>query len=259
MDLCLDVGNSHIYGGVFEKEVIQLRFRYASKQSGSSDQLGLFLRAVLGENNVDYHQIKRISACSVVPELDYSLRSACSKYFSITPFFLEAGVKTGLNIKYRNPSEVGADRIANAIAAVRQFPDKNIIIVDFGTATTCCVITKDKSYLGGVILPGMKLSRDVLQSNTAKLFAVEIIEPEVIVGRSTQESIQSGLYYMQLGAVKELLSHIKKEAFKDEIPIVIGTGGFSNLYTKQEIFTVIEPDLVLQGLRLVLELNGVQE
>ena len=258
MDLCLDIGNSHIYGGVFDKDILKLRFRYSSKQVDSSDQFGIFLRAVLRENGFEFKQIKRICACSVVPELDYSVRSACIKYFSLEPFFLGVGTKTGLNIKYHNPNEVGTDRIANAVAAVKQFPDKNITIVDFGTATTCCVITKDRAYLGGVILPGMRLSRDALQNNAAKLFAVEIVEPEVIVGRSTRESIQSGLYYMQLGAVKELLNHIQKEAFKNEAPVVIGTGGFSHLFAKQEMFTVIELDLVLQGLRLVLELNGVK-
>ena len=116
MMLCIDVGNSHIYGGVFDGEEICLRFRHTSKVS-TSDELGIFLKSVLRENNCDPSVIRAIAICSVVPQLDYSLRAACIKYFSVEPFFLQAGVKTGLNIKYRNPVDVGADRIANAIAA----------------------------------------------------------------------------------------------------------------------------------------------
>src|SRR5688572_174328 len=154
MLLCLDVGNSHIYGGVFAQEILTLRFRHTSKSS-TSDEFGIFLKSVLRENHCSPNSINQIAICSVVPQLDYSLRSACFKYFSIEPFFLQAGVKTGLNIKYRNPVDVGADRIANAIAATHEFPEKNLIIIDFGTATTFCVINHQKAYLGGAILPGI--------------------------------------------------------------------------------------------------------
>ena len=133
MILCIDVGNSHIYGGVFDEDEIKLRFRHTSKVS-TSDELGIFLKSVLRENNCSPEKIKKIGICSVVPQLDYSLRSACVKYFSSEPFLLQAGVKTGLNIKYRNPLEVGADRIANAIAATHSYPNQNIIVIDFGTA-----------------------------------------------------------------------------------------------------------------------------
>lgn len=143
MILCIDVGNSHIYGGVFDGDEIKLRFRHTSKVS-TSDELGIFLKSVLRENNCSPETIRKIAICSVVPQVDYSLRSACVKYFSIDPFLLQAGVKTGLNIKYRNPVEVGADRIANAIAATHSFPNQNIIVIDFGTATTFCAISHKK-------------------------------------------------------------------------------------------------------------------
>src|SRR3989338_10384727 len=158
MILCLDVGNSHIFGGVFEKSSLKLQFRHDSNQQSTSDQLGVFLRAVLREHHLDPDHVKQIAISSVVPALDYSLRAACLKYFNIEPFLLKAGVKTGLNIKYRNPQEVGADRIANAIAATQSFPQRNIIIIDFGTATTFCAINASKAYLGGVIMPGVRLS-----------------------------------------------------------------------------------------------------
>src|SRR3990167_1095408 len=154
MQLCLDVGNSHILGGIFLEEKLLLTFRHDTKQASSSDQIGLFIKLVLRENKLNPEEIKKIAFCSVVPALDYTLRAACIKYFNITPFALQPGTKTGLKIKYHNPLEVGADRIANAMAAIRQFPDKPLFIVDFGTATTCCAITAQREYWGGAILPG---------------------------------------------------------------------------------------------------------
>lgn len=254
MILCIDVGNSHIYGGVFSNDEICLRFRHTSKVS-TSDELGIFLKNVLRENECSPEAISKIAICSVVPQLDYSLRSACVKYFSVEPFFLQAGVKTGLNIKYRNPNDVGSDRIANAIAATHIFPNKNLIIIDFGTATTFCVISHKKSYMGGVILPGVRLAVDALSNNTAKLPAVEIVKTEQVVGRSTIESIQSGVFYGAIGACRELIIRIKNEAFKEQEVLVLATGGFAALFDKQGIYDRHFPDLVLKGLCLAAEMN----
>ena len=255
MMLCLDVGNSHIYGGVFEGDKINLRFRHASKEN-TSDELGLFLKQVLRENNSDPEKITQISIGSVVPQLDYSLRSACIKYFSIDPFFLQAGAKTGLNIKYRNPVEVGADRIADAIAGTHRFPGKPLIMMDFGTATTFCVVDAKKAYLGGAILPGLKLSMDALSHNTAKLPSVDIVRVEQVVGRSTVESIQSGIYFGALGAVKEVIARVKKQIFYEEDVLVLATGGFAVLFEKEDIYDYLLPDLVLEGLRLAINMNS---
>ncbi|PWY57438.1 type III pantothenate kinase [Legionella qingyii] len=254
MILCIDVGNSHIYGGVFDGEEIKLRFRHTSKVS-TSDELGIFLKSVLRENNCSPESIKQIGICSVVPQIDYSLRSACVKYFSLEPFLLQAGVKTGLNIKYRNPIEVGADRIANAIAATHSHPNQNVIVIDFGTATTFCVISAQKAYMGGAILPGVRLSVDALSKNTAKLPAVEIIKTENAVGRSTIESIQSGVYYGAIGACRELIQRLNQEAFGAEKALVLATGGFASLFEKQGLYDHLVPDLVLQGIRLAALMN----
>lgn len=254
MLLCLDIGNFQIFGGVFANN-IKLRFRYDSRFNSTSDQLGLFLKSVLQENQIESEQITAIAICSVVPQMDYSLRSACRKYFNIDPFALQAGVKTGLKIKYRNPLEVGADRIANAIGAIKYFPNRDIIIVDFGTATILCAISANKEYLGGIIFPGIRLSVESLQNNTAKLSAVEIVKPEALLGRSIIESIQSGLYHGQLGAIREIIQGIKHEVFADRSPIVIGTGGFAYLFENEKIFTKIMPDLVLEGLQLAWQMN----
>ncbi len=255
MILCLDVGNSQIFGGVYQGDRLQLGFRYATTHASSSDQIGIFLKTVLRENNINHEDIQKIALCSVVPNLDYSLISACKKYFDLEPFILQAGVKTGLKIKYRNPLEVGTDRIANAIAAQHYYPQQNIVVIDFGTATTFCAISSDKEYLGGVIMAGMRIAMDALQANAAKLFPVEIVTPTTVLGRSTRESIQSGLYYSQVGTVHEITQRISQEAFGGEKPIVIGTGGFAHLFAEEKIFTTVISDLVTQGLRLALQLN----
>lgn len=256
MILCLDVGNSQIYGGVFSGEKIQLHFRRTSKMGSSSDEFGLFLKSVLRENSIDPNEIKKIAICSVVPEVQHSIKNACRKYFKINPFFLQAGTRTGLKIKYRNPLEVGADRIANSIAATHMYPQQNLIIIDFGTAITFCALNEEKEYLGGVIHAGIKISMEALEERTSKLPSVEILIPQQCVGRSTVESIQSGLYFGTLGLIKEVNSQISKEVFSgSKPPKIIGTGGFSSLFRSAQVFDYEEPDLVLKGLYLSLMLN----
>lgn len=255
MILCLDAGNTTIHGGVFEGDNLVMQFRKMSKQQFSADEAGLFFKAVLNENSVTIDRIEGVAICSVVPSLNHSLRGACEKYLKKDPFFLKPGVKTGLKINYRNPLEVGADRIANAIAAQHRFPGRNLIVIDFGTATTFCVINKAKDYLGGIIVPGLKISMEALERETAQLPTVEIAETKTLVGKSTIESIQSGLYHGQAGMVRELIRGITMEAFSDEPPRVIGTGGFSRLFENAGLFDVIIPTLVLEGLKIAYKLN----
>ena len=255
MKLCLDVGNSHIYGGVYESGRVLLTFRKGSKPGSSSDEFGLFFRSVLRENGIDPNQVKEIALCSVVPEAVYAISAACQKYFDIRPFILQAGVKTGLKIQYRNPLEVGSDRIANAIAGVELFPDQNLIILDLGTATTVCAVGKDRSYRGGVILPGLKMSMQALESGTSKLGSVEIIRTDTCLGRTTASSIQSGLYFGHLGALREIMHRIQLEEFQGQRPKVIATGGFATLFGGTGLFDQIVQDLVLRGLLGVLEMN----
>ncbi len=260
MILSLDVGNTQIYGGVFDgpsgNEKMLISFRRNSKQGSSSDEVGVFLRMVIRENGIDPTKIRQIVLCSVVPEVIYSLKGACQKYFSITPFILQAGVKTGLRIKYRNPLEVGADRIANAIAATYLFENKNLILVDLGTATTFCAVTKERDYLGGSIIAGLKISMESLEAKTARLPSVEIISKNEVLGLSTVESLQSGLFYGHLGAMREIITRFTAECFNGEEAFVIGTGGFSNMFEKEKIFHVIIPDLVLKGNLIALQMNS---
>ena len=255
MKLCLDVGNSHIYGGVYDSGRALLTFRRGTKAGSSSDEYGLFFRSVIRENGIDPNQVSEIALCSVVPEAIYAISAACQKYFDIRPFILQAGVKTGLKIQYRNPLEVGADRIANAIAGVELFPGQNLIILDLGTATTLCAIGKDRSYRGGVILPGLKMSMQALESGTSKLGSVEIVRKETCLGRTTASSIQSGLYFGHFGALREIMHRIQLEEFEGVRPKVIATGGFATLFGGTGLFDQIIQDLVLRGLLGVLEMN----
>ncbi len=260
MILALDVGNSQILGGLIEETAkgpkILFRFRKNSKGGSSSDEYGMFLKQVLRENKFDPETITQIAIATVVPDVMHSLKGACQKYFDLTPFVLQAGVKTGLKVRYKNPVEVGADRIANSIGAIARYPGKNLVIIDLGTATTFCAVSKEKDYLGGAILAGLKISMEALESKTAKLPSVEIVAPETALGKTTIESIQMGLYYGHLGSMREIVAQISQEAFGGESPFIIGTGGFSRLFERERIFDVEVPDLVLFGLCEALKMNA---
>ncbi len=256
MILALDVGNSQIYCGLFDGGALQAQFRRTSTVRGSSDELGVFLRAALRENNIDPNAVRQIAACSVVPDINYSLRACCQKYFGLEPMILRPGVKTGLRISYKDPKEVGADRIADAMGAVKLFPGANLIVVDFGTATTVCAITKAREFLGGNIVPGLRLAMDALESKTAQLPSVEIRPVRTAIGRSTVESIQSGLYWSNVGMVRELVGRITRQAFQDAPPKVIATGGFCHLFNRENLFDEVVPDLILIGLLEALRLNA---
>ncbi len=256
MILCLDVGNSQIFCGVYDDDQLTLQFRRTSTVRSSSDELGVFLRSALRENGVAPEDITHVVVCSVVPDTLYSLRSCCQKYFAIEPLIMRPGIKTGLKISYKDPKEVGADRIADAIGAIKLYPDRNLIVVDFGTATTVCATTKEREFLGGNIIPGVRLAMDALEENTAQLPSVEIVAARSAIGRTTVESIQNGLYWSNVGMVKELVARMSAEVFSDAAPVVIGTGGFAHLFDTEKLFDAVVPDLILIGLREALRLNS---
>jgi type III pantothenate kinase len=255
MLLALDVGNTQIFCGVFVDDELKVQFRRTSTTRSSSDELGVFLRAALRENDVDPAAIDMVVACSVVPDLNYSINACCQKYFGVEPLMLRPGIKTGLKIRYKDPKEVGADRIADAMGAVKLYPDRNLIIVDFGTATTVCAVTKAREFLGGNIVPGVRLAMDALETRTAQLPSVEIRPMRSAIGKTTIESIQSGLYWSNVGMVRELVKRITEEVFEDEPPLVIGTGGFAHLFDREDLFDAVVPDLILEGLLEALRLN----
>ena len=259
MLLTVDVGNTTIQCGLFEGEKLALQFRRSTNPRLSSDELGLFFRDVLALNNFDYKAVERIACCSVVPAINHSLSNCFRKYFFKEALFIQAGIKTGLKIKYANPREIGADRITGAIGAVHASASsggaKNLIVVDMGTATTVDVITKNNEYLGGAILPGAAMSVHALSEGTAQLPSVEVVQPKNVCGSSTIEAIQSGVFYGQAGAVRELVSKMEESVFEGERAFVIGTGGFSRSFESAGLFDLVLPDLVLQGLKAALDMN----
>ena len=259
MLLCLDVGNSQIFCGVYEDDELVLQFRRTSSVRSSSDELGVFLRGALRENGLEPETIRQIAICSVVPDMLYSLRSCCQKYFRLEPLVMRPGIRTGLKIAYKDPAEVGSDRIADAIGAIKLYPGRNLIVVDFGTATTVCAITRDCEFLGGNIVPGVRLAMDALEEKTAQLPSVEIVPVKSAIGRTTVESIQNGLFWSNVGMVKELVVRITDEAFADDPPVVIGTGGFAHLFDTEDLFDAIVPDLILEGLREAVRLNAADQ
>ena len=254
MLLCLDIGNTHICGGLFSNyatpdAVLCLQFRYPTMHR-TSDELGVFLKQVIRENQYDPQTIQHIAVCSVVPSLDASVYIACEKYFDIKPWFLTATSLPDLNIHYTNPKEVGADRLANAVAAITQYPRQNLIILDCGTATTFCVIDAHKNYLGGAIAPGIRLAAESLALNTAKLPKVEIAATQQVIGRNTVDSINSGVFFGALGACREIISRITTTCFAEQPVTVIATGGFASFFAEYNLYNHYLPDLVLHGLRI---------
>lgn len=255
MNLIMDIGNTQIHGGIFKEGDLLLEFHKRTEENISADELGLFLTAMLRENGFDPQKVSGIGVCSVVPDLNPVTSRCCRRYFGRAPFFLQAGVKVGLKIRYSQPREVGTDRIANAIAACEMYPHRNIIVVDFGTATTICGIAAGKEYLGGALLPGLKITMEALAKRTARLPEVEIARPRRVCGKATEEGIQAGLYYGNLGMVKELKNRMIRELFADQEAVTVATGTWADLYADEGIFDTIVPDLVLRGVHSALLMN----
>lgn len=255
MILTIDVGNTSTTCGLFEGEKIVFQFRRETNIHSSSDEIGVFFRSVLSENGFDWKQIKRIGICSVVPSVNYSLASACSKYLKQEPLFIQAGIKTGLKINYPNPKEIGADLIAAAIGGINLYPNRDMIIVDMGTATTLELVSKENVFLGGSIMPGLKISVDALATGTEKLPSVEIAKPSGLYGSTTTEAIQVGLYYGTAGSIKEICYQYQKNIFKGDRPFILGTGGFAKVFSDYSLFDQIVPELVLYGVKCAIDLN----
>ncbi len=255
MILCFDVGNTDIYGGVCRDREPVAEFRKANPFRPSADEFGVFVLQILASKGIRPDELEAVAVASVVPDCNGMIIEACETYLGKTPLLLQAGVRTGLKIRTCNPGEVGADRIANAIAAVELFPEKDRIVVDMGTATTFCVINRSDEYLGGVIASGIGLSMRSLARNTAKLPSVDFLRPQDCLGRTTVESIQSGLYFGHLGLMREVIGRLSEELFDKREPVVIATGGHARLFRGESLVTAQVPDLVLRGLCRAVELN----
>jgi len=255
MIFAIDIGNTNVVIGIFDKGEIRSNFRVQSNTMRTTDEYASTLMRLMESEGIKISDISGVIISSVVPRLIYTFTKLSKKYLNHEPIVIAPGVKTGISIKMENPKEVGADRIVNAVAAKAcvGFP---AIVVDFGTATTFDVINKNGEYIGGVICPGVKLSSQILHSNTAKLPEVEIEKVDSVIGKNTIHSIQSGIYYGYLAMLDGILKRIINEEFGDERVHVISTGGLGSIFTPESAYIEkYEPNLTLDGLKLIYEKN----
>jgi type III pantothenate kinase len=254
MLLAIDIGNTDTVVGLFDDGRLIDFFRVASNHSLTVDECGFFVTGLLEKLNVHTVKISRVVIASVVPRLTPVYNQMSQKYLSATAYNVTADIKMPIKIGYEDPSEVGADRIANTVAAYQKYGCP-VIIVDFGTATTFDVIDKAGVYLGGVIAPGIKTAGAELARRAARLFEVNIEKPKSVIGRTTADSLKSGLFYGGVGQVDYLLKHIIAELGGGEIK-VISTGGLSaEISHNSEYISSVEPTLTLDGLKIIADLN----
>ncbi|MCM3324949.1 type III pantothenate kinase [Cytobacillus kochii] len=253
MIFVFDVGNSNMMMGVYQRDELKYHWRIETDRHKTEDEYAMIVKSLFEHEQLSFADIDGIIISSVVPPIMFALERMCEKYFHIKPLVVGPGVKTGLNIKYDNPKEVGADRIVNAVAGIHEYGGP-LVIVDFGTATTYCYINEHKQYMGGAIAPGIGISTEALYSRAAKLPRIEIIRPDGIIGKNTVSAMQSGILFGYVGQVEGIVSRMKLQA-KEE-PLVIGTGGLASLIAKEsKVIDIIDPFLTLKGLQLIYKRN----
>ncbi|MEK3979379.1 type III pantothenate kinase [Psychrobacillus sp. FSL K6-2836] len=254
MILVLDTGNTNIVLGVYENDKLIHHWRMETDRLKTEDEYGMQVKALFSHATISFEQIEGIIISSVVPPIMFSLEAMCKKYFGIKPLVVGPGVKTGLNIKYENPREVGADRIVNAVAAIHEYGSP-LIIVDFGTATTYCFINERGEYMGGAIAPGIGISTEALFNRASKLPRIELTTPENVIGKNTVSAMQAGIVYGYVGQVEGIVNRMKKVSKLN--PKVIATGGMASLIGDETIIMdVIDPFLTLKGLYLIYQRNN---
>src|SRR5437870_245926 len=254
MLLVIDIGNTNTSLGVFDGETLVAHWRLTTARSRTVDEWGVHARNLFSLAGLDFKSIDAITIASVVPPLNFTLRHMAEVYFRLTPLFIDHTIDTGVPILYQPPSDVGADRIVDAVAAIQKYGSP-CIVVDFGTATTFDAINSKGEYLGGVITPGITISSDALFARAAKLPRVEIKRSQRIIGSSTVEAMQSGLYNGYIGLVDGILQKMIDEL--GGAPRVIATGGLAPLIAKgSEFIGTVDETLTLEGLRLVYERAG---
>ena len=250
MLLVFDVGNTNMVIGIYKDKSLVKDWRICTDIHKTSDEYGMLIGNLLSHDNIDIKSIDDVIISSVVPNVMHALENFCIKYCEKKPMIVGPGIKTGLNIKYDNPKQVGADRIVNAVAAIEKYGSP-LIIVDFGTATTFCAISDKAEYLGGTICPGLKISSEALFNGAAKLPRVELIKPGKTICKATVEAMQAGIIYGYVGQVEKIISMMKKELGSEDIKVV-ATGGLSSLiHSETDSIDHIDKFLTLEGLRLI--------
>ena len=251
MLLVIDIGNTNTSLGVFDGENLVAHWRLTTARARTVDEWGVHTRNLFALAGLDFKSIDAITIASVVPPVNFTVKRMAEDYFHLTPLFIDHTIDTGVPILYQPPSDVGADRIVDAVAAIHKY-GAPCIVVDFGTATTFDAINATGEYLGGVITPGITISSDALFERAAKLPRVEIKRPQKVIGSATVEAMQSGLYYGYVGLVDGILQRMIDEL--GGAPRVIATGGLAALIAKGSGFIeTVDETLTLEGLRLVYE------
>lgn len=253
MILVMDIGNTNIVLGVYDQDTLQHHWRMETDRNKTEDEYGMQVKALFQHAGLDFSDITGIILSSVVPPIMFSLEAMCTKYFKQKPLIVGPGVKTGLNIKYENPREVGADRIVNAVAGIHYY-GAPLIIVDFGTATTYCYINERGDYMGGAIAPGIGISTEALFARASKLPRIELTTPGQVVGKNTVSAMQSGIVYGYVGQVEGIVNRMKKSG--NAQAKVIATGGLAPLIAEEtDVIDQIDPFLTLKGLYLLYKRN----
>lgn len=253
MLLVIDVGNTNMVLGVYKDTELLDHWRISTDRQRTTDEYGVLIRELFYLNDFRADDINAIIISSVVPPVVPTLERMCQRYFGLSPLLIGPGVKTGMDIRYDNPREVGADRIVNAVAAYEKYGSP-VIIVDFGTATTFCAVDAKGVYLGGSICPGIGISTEALVQRTAKLPRIELKRTDSVICRNTIESMQAGVFYGFVGQVEGIVSRMRREL--DMSARVVATGGLAVVIAPAtKAIDVVEPMLTLEGLRIIYERN----
>ncbi len=253
MLLAIDIGNTNVVLGVFDKEKLVENWRVGTKIQITPDEYAMIFKDLFNFAGIDFKAINGVIISTVVPPLLPVMTEMSRKYFKIEPMIVTNEIKTGITIRYDNPKEIGADRIVNAAAAYKLYGGP-LIIVDFGTATTFCAVTKNGEYLGGAITPGVKISAEALFQRAAKLPRVELVKPRSVIGSDTISAMQAGIIYGYAGLVDGIVERMIKALSPDAR--VVATGGLAELVAPEtKSIKEIKPHLTLEGLRLLYELN----
>ena len=254
MLLAIDVGNTITAIGVYRERTLVGNWRISTSKERTSDEIGMILLSLLGHAGISPGMISDVIMCTVAPPVMHAMSNAISKYLDKRAILVEPGIKTGINIKYENPREVGPDKIANAAAALKLYGGP-VIIVDFGTATSFCAGNSRRDYLGGVISPGIIISAEALFEKASKLPRIDITKPKSVIGRTTVTCMQSVIVHGYVGQVDHIVNLIKQQMDEPGIKVV-ATGGMASLIASEsKTIDEINPFLSLEGLQIIYEMN----